>query len=142
MNREELKDEFVKLRLCGQTFDAIASKLLVSKQTLINWSKEGQVKETITTAKLTKHQSLLKAYELDRQAKIEYYAELAQKVKKELLNRDLTPLTTDRLFKLMIDCEERLKNLIPTYQFGGEGGISSLLQELEVGPSFHFDPED
>jgi DNA-binding XRE family transcriptional regulator len=35
------------MRINGETFEFIAKELKVSKQTLINWSKEDEVKESL-----------------------------------------------------------------------------------------------
>ena len=84
-NRQEKKDEFIELRIKGETFESLARRLSVSKQTLIKWSKETNVKEAIDAVRVMPYQSILKAYEQDRLSKIECFAELAQRVKSELL---------------------------------------------------------
>jgi len=38
MNKREKKEQFLELRIGGETFVRIASKLDFSNQTLINWS--------------------------------------------------------------------------------------------------------
>ena len=139
MSKEDLKEKFLALRIQGRTFEAIAKELSVSKQTLINWSKEDEIKEAILTAKLMRYQSILAIYKQNREAKIEYFAELSKKAKEELSKRDLSELSVDKLFKLVTDAEEKLSDLIPTYQYGG----SFLeLDILETYPSFTLDPED
>lgn len=40
MKDQETKERFVELRAKGWSFDRIARELKVSKQTLINWSRE------------------------------------------------------------------------------------------------------
>ena len=52
MNKQEVKDKFVELRIAGETVDTITKTPKVSQQTLINWSKEIQVREASTTARL------------------------------------------------------------------------------------------
>lgn len=47
MNKQEQKERFLELRIGGDTFDTIASKLGVSKQTLINWNIDLEIKESI-----------------------------------------------------------------------------------------------
>jgi len=54
MTKDEKKEQFVELRIKEETFESIAKELEVSKQTLINWSKEYEINTTITTAKLMK----------------------------------------------------------------------------------------
>lgn len=40
MKSTDAKQKFVELRALGASYKAIAEELLVSKQTLINWSRE------------------------------------------------------------------------------------------------------
>ena len=138
MNKQDLKERFVELRVAGETFEAIAKKLEVSKQTLIKWSKEDGINETVTTAKLMKYQSILKIYEQNRQSKIEYFASLSKKIKDELKTRDLSKVRTEILLKLILGNDEKLSKLIPSKEYGGL--YTDLL--IEMNPSFFFEPED
>ncbi len=138
MSKEDTKEKFVELRVAGETFEAIAKKLEVSKQTLINWSKEDAIKETISTARLMKYQSILKIYEQNRQGKIEYFASLSKKMKDELKTRDLSKVRTENLLKLILGNDEKLSKLIPSHEYGG--GFMDCL--IEINPSFFLNPED
>ena len=138
MSKEDTKEKFVELRVAGETFEAIAKKLEVSKQTLIKWSKEDGINETITTAKLMKYQSILKIYEQNRHSKIEYFASLSKKMKDELKTRDLSKVRTENLLKLILGNDEKLSKLIPSKEYGG--GYTDFL--LDINPSFFFEPED
>ena len=104
----------------------------------INWSKEKEIKETISAAKLTEYQSILKIYEQNRKAKIEYFAELSQKIKKELIQRDLSRIPAEKLFKLALESEEKLRALVPCQEFGG--GFPDF--DFEANPSFTLNPKD
>jgi len=83
-NKQEKKDEFIELRIKGETFESLARRLSVSKQTLIKSSKETNVKEAIDAVRVMWYQSILKTYEQDRLSEIECFAQLAQRVKSEL----------------------------------------------------------
>ena len=133
--KQDSKEKFVELRVSGETFEAIAKKLEVSKQTLIKWSKEGEIKDTITTAQLMKYQSILKIYEQNRQGKIEYFASLSKRMKEELETRDLSKVRTENLLKLILDSDEKLSKLSPSKEYR-----DNLL--IEINPSFFFEPED
>ncbi len=138
MSNQDLKEKFIELRIQDETFEAIAEKLKVSKQTLIKWSKEDEIKETITTAHLMKYQSILKIYEQNRQGKIEYFASLSKKMKDELKKRDLSKVRTENLLKLILYNDEKLSRLIPSKEYGG--GFTDCL--IEINPSFFLNPED
>ena len=120
MSKQDTKEKFVELRVAGETFEAIAKKLEVSKQTLINWSKEDAIKETISTARLMKYQNILKIYEQNRHSKIEYFASLSKKMKDELKTRDLSKVRTENLLKLILGNDEKLSKLIPSKEYGGQ----------------------
>lgn len=139
MNKEAQKLKFTELRIKGDTFESIAKQLKVSKQTLINWSKSDELKETISISKMIKYQSLLKTYELTKDSKVEQLATLAKKAKEELLKRDLTKVPTDKLLKMYFGLTTELRNEIPTYKYGGEDTFDGL---FETSSSFTFNPED
>jgi len=139
MNKEDQKLKFTELRIKGDTFESIAKQLKVSKQTLINWSKCDEVKETISTSKMIKYQNLLRTYDLSRDSKIEHLATLAKKAKEELLNRDLSNVPTEKLVNLFFSLTTKLKEEIPTYTYGGELPFGAF---LDAKPSFTFNPED
>lgn len=138
MTHQKKKEEFLALRIAGETFQAISEKLGVSKQTLINWSKEAEIKESISTARLIHYQKILRLHEQNREAKIEFFACLAHKVKQELMSRDLSEVPADKLLKIILDSEAKLNDLVPAREFGGD------FQEIDFGgnPSFYFNPED
>ena len=62
-------------------------------------------------AKLMRNQGILEIYKQNREAKIEYFAELSKKAKEELSKKDLSELSADKLFKLITDAEEKLIKL-------------------------------
>ena len=47
MKDQKLEEEFLVLRAQGQSFEKIAKQLKVSKQSLINWSKDKRRHETV-----------------------------------------------------------------------------------------------
>jgi DNA-binding XRE family transcriptional regulator len=139
MNSQKKKEKFLELRIEGETFESIASELSVSKQTLINWSKEKEIQEAIDIAQKMRIQSVLKQYQNARKDKIEYYSKLSQKVKLELLKTDISQLKPEKLLDIAIKCDNKLNDLIEGKLFGG----GSVLGEWETEkPSYYFNPED
>ena len=139
MTKEQKKEEFIRLRIEGETFENIAKELGVSKQTLINWSKEGRVKSTIDMARISKYQSILKVYELNREAKVTFFAELINKVKEELLKRDISDYSFEKLFNVLIGSQKEVRALIPEKNFSDEDEFDPMNL---VNPSYIFNPED
>lgn len=145
MANQDKKEQFIEYRIKGMTFENIAKKLKVSKQTLINWSKEDDIKETISKAKLMAYQSLLKQYEVNRDAKIKHLLELTNNIKAELAKRSLSDVPTDKLVKMLFNNYDRLSVIVPTKMFGGEMRASAVFENLfeeKEQPKFIFNPED
>ena len=139
MSKEHLKDKFVQLRIEGKPFEAIAKELAVSKTTLIRWSKESNIKDTITTAKLMRQQKILITYEQNLDSKIEFKAKILQKMKKELEKRDLSKLRVPELVKLITTVENSLNALTPKHEFRDP----SILEMPDLsGETFTFNPEE
>lgn len=139
MNKEEKKELFLELRIKGETFMNISEQLEISKQTLINWSKEEEISEQLRLSRTIKYQSLIKQYEVDKEERLKYYLSLHRKIKTELLRRDLSEISPDKLLKMSIQVEERITDMLPVHTFGGEEYFSSI---MSAEPSFIFDPKE
>jgi len=138
MNREEKKEQFIELRIKGETFMKISEQLQVSKQTLINWSKEEDISDQIRVARAIKYQSLVKQFEVNKEERLKYHLNLHRKIMTELLQRDLSKVSTDKLLKMNLQVEEKLYELLPVLTFGGEEFFSIKTKE----PTFVFDPKE
>ncbi len=64
--------------------------------------------------------------------RFECFAEPSQKIKKELIERDLSTIPADKLFKPALENEDKLRALVPNHEFGGE----LLGIDFETNPSF------
>lgn len=112
MVTSEIKNKFVELRAKSYSFDKIAIELSVSKQTLINWSKE--LKLEIGNLRALEEQCLKEKYYLDHKGKIEAYGSIIKKAKEELDKRSFENIPTDKLIDIIV----RLKSLYdPSEQF-------------------------
>lgn len=138
-DKSELKEQFIELRIEGKTFKEIAIDLEVSKQTLINWSKEDGIKELIRFGQLGRLQTIIKENHLDRDSKIERFAGLAQKINAELDKRDFKDVPTDKLLKIAIMNEQRIKDALPVHTFITKGGF---LIDDDLDQTFQYNPED
>jgi len=112
MKSNEIKDKFIELRAQGNSYDNIAKKLNVSKQTLINWSKEFHIE--ILNLRAISLEALQEKYFLTKEKKIEFVGDIIRKLKAEADKRDLTKLTDRELFELILKYSEKLdKELLP-----------------------------
>jgi hypothetical protein len=107
METIETKRRFVELRAKGYSFDKIAKELGKAKQTLLDWSRD--LDQEIAQAKALELDSLYESYSLYKEARLKTLAEILSKLKKEVDNRDLTDLPTDRLLDLFLKYEGVVK---------------------------------
>jgi transposase-like protein len=111
METIDTKRRFIELRAQGYSFDKIAKELGKAKQTLLDWSRD--LDQEIAQAKALELDSLYEAYSLYKEARLKTLGEILSKLKKEVDNRDLTDLPTDRLLDLFLKYEGVVKaNLV------------------------------
>lgn len=143
LTKEEKKLKMLEMRIKGETFERIAKKLKVSKRTLINWSKDPEIKESINSGLLMKHQAILKEFETNRIGRVKYLSKLINKLSLELDNRDLSNVSTDKILKMILLASKELDGLTPSLTFGGEliKGIDWGYEEYNA-PDFYFNTMD
>ena len=108
MKDQNTKEKFIELRAQGISFEKIAKELKVSKQTLINWSKELALE--ISNMKALKLDELQEMYSLSKQKRIELLGKKLQTLEEELDNRDLETIPTHKLFELLLKYQDVLKD--------------------------------
>jgi len=107
METIETKRRFIELRAKGYSFDKIAKELGKAKQTLLDWSRD--LDQEIAQAKALELDSLYESYSLYKEARLKTLGEILSKLKKEVDQRDLTDLPTDRLLDLLLKYEGVVK---------------------------------
>ncbi len=132
MENIDAKNKFVELRAKGNSFQSIADSLGVSKQTLINWSKE--LKMEISNLRTVEYDALLAKYKLNKQKKLELYGEFLEKVTSEIQKRSLEDLSTDKLFHLYLKINDSLEKDMPSLVLEGTSDwtISDLTTKWEA----------
>jgi transcriptional regulator len=134
METIETKRRFIELRAKGYSFDKIAKELGKAKQTLLDWSRD--LDQEIAQAKALELDSLYEAYSLYKEARLKTLGEILSKLKKEVDNRDLTDLPTDRLLDLFLKYEGVVKERLVEPVFKSSREIEEekedrlLLEEL------------
>ena len=134
METIETKRRFIELRAKGYSFDKIAKELGKAKQTLLDWSRE--LDQEIAQAKALELDSLYESYSLYKEARLKTLGEILSKLKKEVDNRDLTDLPTDRLLDLFLKYEGVVKDSLVEPVFKSSREIEEekedrlLLEEL------------
>ena len=128
MKDQKVKEQFIELRAQGWSFVRIAKKLKVSKQTLINWSKE--LKLQISNMKAIELEALQEQYYLDRKARIEILGGRLQKFKEEIEKRDLKDIPTAKLYELFLKYHDFLKTEATPVTFHEAESFNASLDDL------------
>ena len=118
MKDQSVQEKFVELRARGWSFDRIAKELKVSKQTLINWSRELTVE--IRNLRQIEHEVLLEQFALTREGRIQFLGDLVKKLREELAARSLATVSTERLVDLTLKVGEEWQGVIPELTLGIE----------------------
>ncbi|MCO6496489.1 MAG: hypothetical protein J5I50_02385 [Chitinophagaceae bacterium] len=104
--------EFIELRIAGNSFDEIAKILSVAKSTLIEWNKKAEVKGAIQEGKAIAINTIVKAFQYDRQARLKALLALSKRINDELKSRDLKDVSTDKLLQMSVANDGRLQKLL------------------------------
>ena len=104
-------ENFIQLRIEGKSYSEISEILHISKPTLLEWSKDIEANDAIKLGRVIKHQALIVAYQQDRASKLETYCKVSQKIREELLNRDLTVISSEKLLTMLLGLERRIEEL-------------------------------
>ena len=100
MKSTETKEAFVQMRAEGKSYQDISKALGVSKQTLIDWSKD--LCEDIQNLKSIRMDALHEQFALTKEARIKTLGEALGRIKIEISKRDLSDVSTDRLFDILL----------------------------------------
>jgi hypothetical protein len=99
MKDTDTKRRFVELRALGKSYMDIAMELQVSKQTLINWSRDLQTE--IANLKAIEMDSLRCQMQLHAGARVEMLGNMLMRLKAEFAARDLSQVSTEKLIDHM-----------------------------------------
>ena len=105
--KNELKAQFIQLRAKGWSYRKLARRLKVSKSTLSNWSIE--LEEEIASLKAMELEALAEQFYLLKEGRIRLLGGVLKRVQKEVLSRDLSQVSTDRLLELLLRYQEALQ---------------------------------
>ena len=114
-DKSSKQDEFIKLRAEGNSFNAIAKKLKVSKSTLIGWSKDFQ--QEVDNAKAMEREAKIEQYQMSRLHQLEMFGEQLKQIREVVSQRTLSDVPTDRLITAEIKLLDAVNNLGMTTRF-------------------------
>lgn len=119
INKTDKQQDFIELRAKGNSFDTIAKQLEVSKGTLINWSRD--LEDEIQNYSALELDTLKEKYLISKKHQIQFYGEQLSTVRKELSNRDLSDVKTEKLIEVEVKLLEAINKLGITTKLTGEG---------------------
>ena len=116
MDTLETKKRFIELRAQGYSYDSIAKELGRAKQTLIDWGKELQ--DEIANLRALELDALYEKYYLYKEARLKTFGELLNKIREEVVKRDLTNVPTDKLLDLYLKYQAQVEEALvePTFK--------------------------
>lgn len=101
------KNEFILLRAEGKSYTFITQKLEISKTTCIKWNRELEAK--ILEQKQDNINSLYKAYNITKEARIERLGTTLNKIDMALENVDFTTIAPEKLLDYKLKYTQALK---------------------------------
>jgi DNA-binding XRE family transcriptional regulator len=111
---QEKQEQFIELRaVLGMSLETISKEIGIAKSTAIAWEK--QFKEDIHKHKKGHFELTLETFELSIFDRANSLKELSDRINREIKDRDLKDIATDKLISLLNDTGKRLDALIERY---------------------------
>ena len=123
----EIKDRFVEMRASGMTLAKAADELGIARNTALNW--ETDLKERIEAQRAIHIEELQEKYLISKVKRIELFGERLLAINEELKKRDLSEVSTPKLFEMMIRCMKALDGEIEVPEFLSEAEIERKRNE-------------
>ena len=112
MKVEKQLTDFIEMRIEGKSFDDIAKALNIAKSTLIDWNKKAVTRTSIAEGKAFALNTIIKAFEYNKQNRLKTMLVLSKKINDELQKRDLADISTDKLLQMSIANDGRVLKII------------------------------
>jgi len=127
----DTKNRFIELRGNGLSFDKIVKDIGVSKGTLLKWDKE--LKQEISEVRFIELESMIQKYGVLRTERVKSYGEMLEKYRKELTQRDLSDVSTNKLLDMALIVEDRLREEMKAIRhYSKETDIESFDIDMKV----------
>ncbi len=125
---QEKQEQFVEYRaVVGMSLEGISKEIGISKSTAIAWDK--QFKEDIHKLKKSHFDLIIETYDLSIFDRANALKELSDRINKEIQERDLKEIATDKLITLLLDTGKRIDVLIDRYS---PQTIEQFIQSIEL----------
>ena len=114
----------MELRAQGLPLAKIADEINVSKPTLINWDKE--FKEEIDNLRAMELEALYDKYDLSTRKKVEFFGDVLSRIQRELETRDLSSVSTEKLFAMYAHFYREAQRTLPAITFSDENPVRAV----------------
>jgi transposase len=122
------KELFIELRAKGMPYEQIAEEIGVSKPTLIKWGKEMQME--ICNFRALELESLQEKYFVSKKKRIELFGQYLERLNQELLKRDLSEISTEKLYDMTMKTAASLKQEETEIRIKEKASLEDTLEEL------------
>lgn len=104
---ERQKERFVALRAEGRSVSSIASEMDLSPAELLTWQDD--LSREIEAARYIRAEELAERYRLTRSGRLEVLGTIHERVIREIEGRDLTEVPTEKLVRLSLQLQEKIR---------------------------------
>ena len=115
MITEKQKNQIVELRAVGTSFQKIATELKISKPTIIQAAKEMEF--FIINMRNIEIEALMEKLELTHRHRLETLSKILEKIRTDILSRDLKDIPADKLIELYMKIEVNYSDLLSGLKF-------------------------
>lgn len=130
MKNAATKEKFIEMRAEGISYSQISQELGVCKQTLITWGKTFET--DIKNLKAIRMDEIYQKFALTKEGRIKVVGELLEKIRGEILERDLKDLTTEKLFELLPKISQLIEKETRPLQFESYNDFQENLNSWAV----------
>jgi predicted XRE-type DNA-binding protein len=123
MKVEIKKQQFITMRVEGNSFEQIAKALSIEKPNLIQWNKERETRKAINEGLAIRLNDEVRTLEMGKQNRLSAMLKIYKKVINEIEQRDLSDIATDKLIQLSVLLNQKINDQNNSVEIGENEGI-------------------
>ena len=104
----DIKERFIKLRANGVSYDKIAKKLSIDRNTAIEWGK--QFNKEIANMKSIRLENLIEQFTLSVEDKVKLWGNIVNRIYDALEERSFSNDDNDKLLDMLCKAQSRLES--------------------------------
>ncbi|MEK7400533.1 MAG: helix-turn-helix domain-containing protein [Candidatus Poribacteria bacterium] len=112
----DIKERFIKLRANGESYDKIAKKLSIDRNTAIEWGK--QFNKEIANMKSIRLENLIEQFTLSVEDKVKLWGNIVNRIYGTLEERSFSNDDNDKLLDMLCKVQSKLESSFvePTFE--------------------------